>query len=90
MSSRQYFLHDPARHIRQTVIPSLEAVGEAFVVESELVQDRGVEIAHVDLVAAHVEAEAVALAIDRAGLEAATGLPQGEDVRVAVPAYRCP
>ena len=37
-------------HIGQAVIPTGMAKGQLFVVQSELVQDRGVEIVDVDLV----------------------------------------
>ena len=59
---RQQPLHHFAAHVGEAEVTALEAVGELLVVETELVQQRGVEIVDVDLVLHRVEPEVVGLA----------------------------
>ena len=49
--------------VGKPIIAPLEAVGEPFVVEAEAVQNRGLEVVDVHLVAGHVEAEFIGLAV---------------------------
>jgi hypothetical protein len=80
------FLHHLPIHIRQPVIPSRVAEGEAFVVEAEEVEDGGVEVVDVDLVLDRTEAEVVGGAVGEAAADAAAGQPGGEAPVVVVPA----
>lgn len=60
-------------------------VGEAFVVESKEMQDRSLEIVHVDFVLGDVEAKIVGLTVSP-GLGAASGHERGEGLGVVVAA----
>ena len=53
-------------HARQTLVETLELVGEALVIDPQQVQDRGVEIVDVDGVGGDVVREFIRLAVDRA------------------------
>jgi hypothetical protein len=55
---------------------TLEAVGEALVVDAELVEEGGVEVVDVDGVLDDVEAEVVCPAVTVARLDAAAGHPE--------------
>ena len=55
-------------------------------IEAELMENRGVEVVHMDRVARHVEAEVVGRAVDVAGLHAAAGEPHREASVVMVAA----
>src|SRR5262245_53486903 len=67
-----------AVHIRQPKIASLEKVGQFFVIESEQVQQRGVEVMDVDFVDLRFVAEIVGLPVDEARFAAAARKPNGE------------
>src|SRR5262245_13718989 len=62
-------------HIRQPEIAAGVTIGEAFVVEAEQVQNRGVQVVDVDLVVNGAEAEGVAGAVRHAAPDAAAGQP---------------
>ena len=68
-------------------VEAAEGVGEAFVVDAEDVEDRGVEVAEVDRVFGDVVAEVVGAAVFDAGLHAAAGEPDGEAAAVVVAAH---
>ena len=59
-------------HIGQPVVAAAVAEGEAFVVEAELVQDRGMQVVDGQWIEDGVRAELVGLAIGDATFEAAT------------------
>src|ERR1017187_10108552 len=59
----------------QAHIEALVLVAETLVVDAELVQDGGLEIAHMDRVAGDVITEVVGFTVDHAALDAATGHP---------------
>ena len=67
-------------------MPALELEGQAFVVDAQAVEDRGVEVVDVDGVLDDVVAEVVGLAVDDAGLDAAAGQPDGEAAAVVIAA----
>ena len=50
ISSRQNLLHHLPVHIGQAVIAAAEAEGQAFMIQSHEVQDRGVQVMDVDFV----------------------------------------
>ena len=75
-------------HVGQTEIAALEFVGQAFVVDAEQVQYRGLEVVDVDGVDGRVVGEVVGFAETEAGFDAAAGQPDGEDVGVMVSAER--
>src|SRR3954451_1145022 len=84
---RQDRLDDLPRDVRQTVVPALEAVGQAFVVEAEQVEDGRLEVVDVDGVVADLVAEVVGAAVGGAGADAAAGHEEGEAVGVVVAAH---
>ena len=67
-----------AVNIGQAVAAALEFVGESFVIDSQQVQERGVEVVDVQAIAGDVVAEFVGLAVHDAGLHAAAGHPNAE------------
>ena len=71
-------------HVGQAEVAALEFVGQAFVVDAHLVQDRRLQVVDVDGVFHGVHAEFVALAVSEAGLHAAAGHPGGEAARMMV------
>src|SRR5688572_29743413 len=85
--SSQQFLDNPRRlHTREPLLEALEFVGEAGVVETQEVQNRGVQVPDVNAIARDVEAELVALAERHARLDAAAGEPHGEGVGMVIAA----
>ena len=71
-------------HVGQAEAAALVEIRQAFVIHAEQAQHRGVEIVDVDAALRDVVAEIVRLAIDQAGLHAATGHPRGETARMMV------
>ena len=57
--SCKYILDHSAAHIGQAVVAALEAVGEPGVVQAQQVQQRGVQVVHMDGIGHDVEAEFV-------------------------------
>ena len=72
-------------HIRQPEIAAVEAVGQFLVVESELIENRRVEIVHVDLVLHGPETKLVGRPMGRTGLESPAREPGRETLRIVVP-----
>ena len=68
-------------------VEAAEGVGEAFVVDAEDVEHRGVQVAEVDRVFGDVVAEVVGAAVFDAGLHAGAGEPDGEAAAVVVAAH---
>ena len=71
-------------HIGQAEAAALVEVGQAFVVNAQQAQHRGVEVVNVDTALRDVVTEIVRLAIDETGLHAATGHPRREAARMMV------
>ena len=72
---RQHLLHDFAFHIRQPEIAAHVVVRQARVIQAEAIEQRGLQIVHVDLVFVDVQAEIVGLADDLPRLDAAARQP---------------
>lgn len=68
----------------QLLIETLEGVGESFMIDSHLMQDRCVEIANVYTISNDVVAEFVRLAMHHAATDAGTGHPNGEAFRMVI------
>src|SRR5690242_12296535 len=88
--SRQKLADYIPMHVRQAKVAALKAVGQLGVVEAEQVEDRSVEVVHVDLVLRDVEAQVIAFADGDARLDAAARQPHGESVRMMVAAVVAP
>src|SRR5262249_18452597 len=73
-------------HIGQAIVAALEAVRQAFVVEAERGQDRGLEVVDVDRVTSDAKAQLVGLAVDVASLQAAAGQEHREAVGIVIAA----
>ena len=71
-------------HIGETEVAAGVAEGELFVIETELVEDGGMQVMHVDFAIDGHMADVVGEAVGEAGFEAATGDPDGEAERVVV------
>jgi hypothetical protein len=63
------------------------AVGEAFVIEAHQVQDRGVEVAHVDRLVDGIHADLVGRAVDDASASRPSGQPGTEARRMMLAAF---
>ena len=79
-------MNDVAFDIGQAEVAAGVAVGEAFVIEAEQVQDRGVQVVNVDLVLGRVVAVVVGAAVAQAALHAAAGQPHRKAFGVVVAA----
>src|SRR4051794_8913291 len=62
-------------HVGQPIIAALRAERQAFVIDPQAVQDRGVEVVDVNRIAHDVVAVIVGFAVNVTGLDAATGQP---------------
>lgn len=56
------------------VVQALKAKSEAFVIDSQAVEDGCVEVTYVDRIAGDVVAVVIRLSVDMAGLDASSGL----------------
>src|SRR5690606_18160370 len=70
---RENVPHNMAVDIGEAIVTTLAAKGEAFVIQSKLVQQRGVQIVDVYRVAGHVVAIVVCLAVGQSRFDAAAG-----------------
>ena len=68
------------------VVAALELVGQALVIDAELMEQRRVEIVHADRILGDVVTEIVRGAVGDAGLDAAARHPDGEAARMVVAA----
>src|SRR5262249_51909476 len=79
----------PSVNIRQSKIATRVAVCQAFVVEAEKVEERGVEVVNMDLVLDGGEAEFISSAVDVTSLDATAGHPHAEPIMIVVPTAEC-
>lgn len=84
MWSGEDVFEDVAVDVGESEVSAAVAVGEACVVESELVEDGGPEVVHGAFVFGGVVAVFVGGAVDGAAFEAAAGHEDGEAVGVVV------
>ena len=77
--------HD-SMDVGQPEVAALKLEGQLRVVDAQAVQDRGVQVVHVDRILRDVVAVVVGLAVGDAGLHAAAGQPDGEAARMMVAA----
>ena len=63
-------------YVGQTIVAPGMAEGQLFVIQSELMQDRGVEIVNVYTVFGHSDAVFVGRAVDDAAFHPTTGQPR--------------
>ena len=72
--------------IGQTEVAAGKAVRQAFVVESQQVQNRGVHVVHVANIFNRLHAEVICRAVNRSTFDSATSHPDGESFRVMIAA----
>ena len=84
VASREDVRHDVAFDVGEAEVAAGVAVGEAFVVEAEEGEDRGVEVVDVDFVFGGEPAVVVGRTVGGAGFHAATGEPYREAVGVVI------
>lgn len=70
--------------IGQTIVAALESEGQAGVIESEQMQDRGVEVVDMDWVLDSVEPKVIGFAVDPAFFQSTAGHPNAEGSVVVV------
>ena len=73
-------------HIGEAEVAALEAPGELFVVEAELVEQGGMKVVDVDPAFGDAEAEFIGGAVEVAGTEPPAGDPHREGIDVVVAA----
>src|SRR5438034_708711 len=85
-----HLCNDMARHVGQSKVAALEAEGEAKVVETEQVQNGGMQVVDMDDVLDAVVADVVGLPERHPRLHAAAGQPHRERLDVMVAADHLP
>ena len=73
-------------HIGQSILTTLKPERQLFVVETQLIQERGVKVVNVDLFLDDPKAKVICLAITVARFEATSGDPHCERVDVMITA----
>ena len=76
--------HDFSMHVRESEVAPRVAVGEAFVVQSEAVEEGSLKVMNVNFVFDNMEAHFVCRAIGLAAFDAAACQPHREGLRVVV------
>ena len=71
-------------HVGETALDAVVVEGEAFVVETEEVEDGGVEVVRGDGVVRGLESKLIGGAVAHAAFHSGTGKPSGEAVRIMV------
>ena len=66
--SRENVFDDAAVYVGETEVAALKAVGELFVVETQQVQNRGLQIVDMNFFPGDTEAKFIGFAVDLAGL----------------------
>ena len=56
-------------HVGEAEVAALKAVGQLFVVNAQQIEDRGLEIVHVDFVAGDGQSQLVRLPVGKASLD---------------------
>ena len=83
---RQDVVDDVAVDIGQPEVAAAVAISQTLVVESDQVQNRGVQVMDVDLVLGDVKAELVGGTISCSRLHPSSGQPHRKGVRMMIPA----
>src|SRR3954470_18625621 len=81
-------LDDLAMHIREPEVPALKAISELLMIETEEVQDGGVQVVNMDLPLHHSESELIGFAENHTGLHATAGKPHGIGIDMMVTSDR--
>ncbi len=83
---RQDLLDHPSADIREAEVAALVPVGQLLVVKPETVQQRSLQVVHMDLALDRLQADVVSIADDPPSGRAASGQPHAEAVGMVVPA----
>src|SRR5215471_9388918 len=83
-SLTQHGLHHSAVYVRQSEITPRVPVSEPLVIQSEQVQERGMQVVHVDAVSLGVIAELVRRSVREPAPDAAAREPRREPLRIMV------
>ena len=71
-------------HVGEAALDAVVVDGEVFVIETEEVEDGGVEVVRGDGVVRGLEAKLIGGAVAHAAFHSGTGKPSGEAVRIVV------
>src|SRR6185295_7123111 len=82
--SSQDALNDIAEHIRKPIIAALKAIRELGMIETEAMQNGGLQVMHVHLVLRHMIAQVVGLTIADARLDSAPSHPNAEGMGMMI------
>src|SRR4051794_38853743 len=74
----QQLLQDLARHVGEAEVPALVPIGQPLVIETEAVQDGGVQVMDMDLVLDNVKSEVIGPADPLTALNPPAGHPHAE------------
>ena len=82
-------MHDFSVNISQAIVAALKSVRQSFVIHSQQMQDRGMQIVDMDLALGGPEAQFIGRAVNVAGLDSATRHPhcEGIDMMIAAKAF---
>src|SRR5205807_10384212 len=83
---RQKLAHQLAVHVSQPEIAAGVTEDQVFVIQAEQVENRRLQIVHVDLVLHDMEAKLIGSAVSEAALDATAGHPDGKGLRMMIAA----
>src|SRR5262245_55792161 len=93
-NSRQHGVDDVAAVHSRTLFATVVKVSQLLVIEPEAMQNRCMDVMHVDTILDRVETNLISRAVSNAAFDAAAGEPHRKTVRIVVPAvaaftHRC-
>lgn len=77
-------MNNMTMHVRQAEVTAGVAECKSFVVEAQQMQDRGMQVVHVNSLFDRIPAEFVSGSVNIAALDAAAGQPHGETIVVMI------
>src|SRR5438128_62239 len=73
-------LHEVPRYIREAIVPTLEFEGQSFVIDSQEMENRRLQIMGIDGIGDDVVAEFIGLPEGRPAIDAGAGHPDREGI----------
>ena len=78
------FLYDLSVNVSQAEVTAVIAIGESLVIETQLMENGGVEVMHMDLPFHGVVAIGVSISMGDPWFESTSGKPDSEPVRIVI------
>lgn len=82
--SAEYVVHDVTGDIGESIVSSGEAPGQAFVIDTKLVQNGGLQVVNVNGLFGDIETEVIGASVYVSSANAASGEPDTERLRMMV------